>query len=295
MENFIFCENTKIEEHIENINNYGFTILKNKIPHELIDCVINEFETWGLMTENNFVNHRFNRVTNFHIFSKNTMDIATNKYVNEIISKLFNSQQCVYSSLFFREGTSQHFHRDTPHFYTNPIDMYYGVWYALEDIDANAGPLKYYVNSHKIADPSGYEIFNDVYKNLDDKSKIKIGSDFECIIKYNKIVEDECVNKNLICIDNNNYVYKINKGDIIIWHPKLLHGGSDIIDRTLTRYSMVTHNIPINTQVFNASHFFAEKPTEKYLENKLTHEYIIHNNIPIVNHNIPPKVQSTYA
>ena len=58
---------------------------------------------------------------------------------------------------------------------------------------------------------------------------------------------------------------------------------------------MVTHNIPINTQVFNASHFFAEKPTEKYLENKLTHEYIIHNNIPIVNHNIPPKVQSTYA
>ena len=57
---------------------------------------------------------------------------------------------------------------------------------------------------------------------------------------------------------------------------------------------MVTHNVPIYTPVFNAEHFFSLKPTDKYLENKFTHNYIKHNNINIVDHNICPKVQKGY-
>ena len=114
-------------------------------------------------------------------------------------------------------------------------------------------------------------------------------------MEYNNEIEVLAKKNNLLCKDETNYIDKINKGDIIIWHPKLLHGGSNIIDPTLTRYSMVTHNVPINTAVFNAAHFFTQKQTQQYLENKFTHQYILHNNINIFNHNIPPHVQKSYV
>jgi ectoine hydroxylase-related dioxygenase (phytanoyl-CoA dioxygenase family) len=257
--------NESILEHINNINDNGFTIIKNGIDTELVNKVIYEFDEWTSNKENNFKKFNKDRVFNFHIYSENTMSLVTNKYVNQIIKSLFNTEQVIYSSLFFREGTAQHFHRDTPHFYTNPIDMYYGVWYSLEDIDVNAGPLKYYIGSHKLEDPSGYKVFNEVYKDVENKDDINIGSDYTCIVEYNNYIEDLSIKNNLMCVDESNYINKINKGDIIIWHPKLLHGGSNIIDKKLTRYSMVTHNIPINTQVFNAKHFFTKENLEKEL------------------------------
>ena len=223
------------------------------------------------------------------------MSLVTNKYVNQIIKGLFNTEQVIYSSLFFREGTAQHFHRDTPHFYTNPIDMYYGVWYSLEDIDVNAGPLKYYIGSHKLENIIGHEVFNDVYKHVENKDNINIGSDYTCIMEYNKYIEDLSIHNNLTCVDETNYINKINKGDIIIWHPKLLHGGSNIIDEQLTRYSMVTHNVPINTQVFNAKHFFTKEPTPDYLKNEFVHKYINYNGINIVDHGVGPNVQISYV
>jgi len=287
--------NESILEHINNINDNGFTIIKNGIDIELVNKVICEFDEWASNKENNFKKFNKDRVCNFHIYSENTMSLVTNEYVNQILKGLFDTEQVIYSSLFFREGTAQHFHRDTPHFYTNPIDMYYGVWYSLEDIDVNAGPLKYYVGSHKLEDPIGYQVFNEVYKDVENKDDINIGSDYTCIMEYNKYIEDLSIHNNLKCIDESNYINKINKGDIIIWHPKLLHGGSNIIDEKLTRYSMVTHNVPINTQVFNAKHFFTKEPTQEYLKNEFVHKYINYNGINIVDHGVGPNVQKNYV
>lgn len=284
-----------MQHHISNIENNGFTIVRNGIDIDLIDRVVNDFEYWSYLEENGFKKFNKDRITNFHIYSKNTKDLVTNSYVNDILKTLFNKEQVIYSSLFFREGTSQEYHRDTPHFYTNPIDQYYGVWYALEDINVNAGPLKYYIGSHKLEVPNGYDTFNQIYENVTNKDEIDISGDYSCILKYNKVIEDMCKENNLISVNQNNYINQIYKGDIIIWHPKLLHGGSDVIDPTLTRYSMVTHNVPIGTQVFDALHFFAPKPRKEYLENKFIYNYINHNNINIVDHKCNPRVQKGYT
>ena len=143
MENLDYINEEIIQTHINNIQENGFTIIRNAFDDKLADDVVNDFNTWSNLNE--FDSNMFNRVTNFHTLNKNTLDLATNKIVDRILVKLFGKQQCVYSSLFFREGTAQHFHVDTPHFFTNPINQYYGVWFALEDIDKNAGPLKYII------------------------------------------------------------------------------------------------------------------------------------------------------
>lgn len=278
-----------LEEHLKNIDNDGFTIIKKAVDLNVIENVVNDFDNW--CKDSDFQPNSFNRVTNFHIYSKNTLDLVTNKYVNLIMEKSFGTKQCVYSSLFFREGTSQHFHVDTPHFYTNPINKYFGVWYALEDIHQNAGPLKYYIKSHKLETLYGYETYNKLYKN---KDSISNDENLNCLIDYNKSIENLCQKNNLEKIDETNYKYKIEKGDIIIWHPNLLHGGSDIIDSSLTRYSMVTHNIPVGIPVFNAGEFFRKEPSREYINNTCKFEYIIHNDIHIVNHFAEPRVQRTY-
>lgn len=278
-----------IQTYINNIENNGFTIIPKAFDSELADLVVNDFNIWT--RSNEFSSNKFNRVTNFHMLNKNTLDLVTNKIVDRILVKLFGKQQCVYSSLFFREGTAQQFHIDTPHFFTNPINQYYGVWFALENIDQNAGPLKYYIKSHKIETQYGYDVVNKLFPN---KQTLTNEENLECLLYYNKLLEDKANENNLIKVDENNYLYKINKGDIIIWHPNLLHGGSNILDNKLTRYSMVTHNVPINTQVFNASHFFSEKPTQEYIQNNCKYLYKYHNNIPIIDHNGLPRVQKTY-
>ena len=107
------------------------------------------------------------------------------------------------------------------------------------------------------------------------------------------MIENECEERGLELIDENNYE-QINKGDAIIWHPKLLHGGSNVVDPSLTRYSMVTHNVPINHSVFNASHFFVSEPTTDYLTHKKTYEYLNFNNIKYFNHRVQPRVQNSY-
>jgi ectoine hydroxylase-related dioxygenase (phytanoyl-CoA dioxygenase family) len=264
-------------EHVENIRKNGYTILRQAVDHSLINTVRMEFDQW--IAEHNFKTR--DRVVSFHVYSKNTIELVTNPMIHEIVSLFFDKEQVVYSSLCFREGTMQDYHRDTPHFYTNPINQYCGVWYALEDIHADAGPLKYIIGSHNIDDPDGHEIFN----QIKDKDL--------CFEKYNGQIKKECEEKMLTTVDEQNY-NPINKGDIIIWHPKLLHGGSMVIDPRLTRYSMVTHNIPIDTQVYNSAHFFTEVPTQEYIKNKFNFQYIQQNNVNIVDHNVLPYIQTKY-
>ena len=280
-----------LKKHTANIQNNGYTIIRNGFDPILADTIVHEFDEWSSKPENKFVPFKQERITNFHIHSENTLNLVTNKNVNKLITSLFKKEAVVYSSLFFREGTTQPYNRDTPHFYTNPIDQYYGVWYALEDVDINAGPLKYYIGSHNINNVDGHEIFNSIYT---DDDIVNLNTDYRCFIDYMKPVEQKCKELKLSEINEKKY-NKICKGDIFIWHPRLVHGGSDIIDNSLTMYSMVTHNIPINTAVFGSTHFFSKSPTEQYVKNECLFNYIKHNSINIVDHNIGPQVQKSFA
>ena len=56
---------------------------------------------------------------------------------------------------------------------------------------------------------------------------------------------------------------------------------------------MVTHNIPINTQVFNAKEFFTKEPTIQYLNNECVYKYKQHNGVKYVDGQ-KPFIQNYY-
>lgn len=178
-----------IDQHLLNIHKYGMTIIRNGVNLDLVDKVVEDFDNWSSQVENNFVKFNYEKVCNFHIQTENTMDLVTNIYVDQIISAFFNKEQVIYTSLFFREGTGQGYYRDTPHFYTNPINQYCGAWYALEDIDVDACPFKYCLSSHLIDDISGHNIYNSI--NMENMTFEK--HNFNCLITYNKKLEEDCI------------------------------------------------------------------------------------------------------
>lgn len=90
-----------IDNHVLNIQNNGFTIVKNEIDIDLVDKVVSDFDYWCGLEENNFKKFKKDRVVNFHIYNENTKQLVTNFYVNKILETIFEKEQVVYSSLFF--------------------------------------------------------------------------------------------------------------------------------------------------------------------------------------------------
>ena len=78
-----------IEYHVSNIQNNGFTIIKNGIDIDLVDKVVSDFDYWSSLEDNNFKKFNKDRVTNFHIYSENTKNLVTNFYVNKILETIF--------------------------------------------------------------------------------------------------------------------------------------------------------------------------------------------------------------
>ena len=275
-----------VKRHIGNIEKNGYTIIRNGIDKDLATKVIAEFDEWS----SNEIQYNQQQISNFHMYSNNTKDVVTNNYVNKILTSLFKNDPVVYSSLFFKKIINQtSYQRDTPHFYTNPIDQFYGVWYALEDMHSSAGPIKYYIGSHKLDVVDGHEIYNSIYT---DEDEVNLNNDFRCFTNYVNPTLQQCKDLNLSESTRKDNLYK---GDIVILHPRLMHGESAVIDNTLTRYSMFTCYIPINTAVFESSHYFSKSPTENYVKNECVFKYVDHNDVKLVDHGVGPHIQTTFT
>jgi Phytanoyl-CoA dioxygenase (PhyH) len=84
------------------------------------------------------------RFYNLHTISDAALQAALNPMVLELLDHLFTRRAALNSTHFFEQGSEQAIHRDTPFFYTDPLPgEFTGAWFALEEVDIEAGPLVY--------------------------------------------------------------------------------------------------------------------------------------------------------
>jgi Phytanoyl-CoA dioxygenase (PhyH) len=121
-------------------------------------------------------------------------------------------------------GTEQEIHTDAIHQTTFPLGFHVSAWLACQDIEVDAGPLFYYPRSHRLP----YALAADV--GIRPEAKDRSGEYRE---KYIPFIEDVVAEHRL-----RRKVFLAKKGDVLIWHHNLLHGGSAIIDQSLNRRSM---------------------------------------------------------
>lgn len=145
----------------------------------------------------------------------------------KILNLLMGKSVELFQSLNFFEGSQQKAHSDFIHMSTFPYGNLIASWVALEDLTEDCGPLHYYPGSHKLP----YTMNGD-FDNIG--SKLKLGNktygDYENRIE--ELVKENGLQKQ---------IFVANKGDLLIWHANLLHGGEPIQRKGSTRKSMAFH------------------------------------------------------
>lgn len=156
-------------------------------------------------------------------FDANVKRLAANETIRTLLSTLYGRRAHPFQTLNFPVGTQQHFHTDSIHFSSVPERFMCGVWVALEDVDAENGPLVYYPGSHKWP----------VYVNEHVRTA---GSDLRSVPDYTVMWRE------LVRIHGATpQRFFAKKGQALIWAANLLHGGDRQTDKSRTRWSQVTH------------------------------------------------------
>ena len=148
--------------------------------------------------------------------------LAVNPRILQMLQQLYGRRPLPFQTLNFPVGTSQLAHSDTIHFNSIPSGFMAGVWVALEDMDENNGALIYYPVSHKLPEYSMQDF--------------GLGTGYAHYKEY-----EQCLQK-IIAEQNLQAEYgTIRKGQALIWHANLLHGGAPRKDPGRSRHSQVTH------------------------------------------------------
>jgi hypothetical protein len=152
--------------------------------------------------------------------------IAANKSVLDLLGKLYGRRAFPFQTLNFPVGTQQAAHSDSVHFSSLPERFMCGVWLAMEDVDADAGPLFYYPGSHRWPIVTNALVGRRGFDNPLGSAQDPYGPAWRALCEAHGAQKE---------------VFLARKGQALIWCANLLHGGSRQNDPRLTRWSQVTH------------------------------------------------------
>lgn len=127
------------------------------------------------------------------------------------------------------KGSQQAVHSDSIHMTTYPLGYLTAAWIAFEDIHPDSGPLVYHPGSHRLP----YVFSNDVgigERDLKDIGYQSYQQKYEPFIR--QMIEEHHLQP---------AHFHARKGDVLVWHANLLHGGSTRRNLALTRKALVCH------------------------------------------------------
>jgi ectoine hydroxylase-related dioxygenase (phytanoyl-CoA dioxygenase family) len=173
------------------------------------------------------------------------LDILLAPAIVRFLSLIFDAEPLLIQSLTFERGSEQGIHQDTMYVVvSNPMELA-ASWTALQDVEPGSGELRYYEGSHRLPE----FLFSGEHKSWlpsrdgngqhDEKLK-RLHSDSE-----------------RLGLPLRTFLPK--KGDTLIWAADLAHGGSPVLDRSLTRRSMVGHYCPLGVE----PNYFSYLPERK--------------------------------
>ena len=175
---------------------------------------------------------RGKRIIESHAVLPEVRDAFASPKIVEFLQAVFGEPAVLAQSLVFQMGSEQPLHRDTTFVrFVKPLSMV-GVWIALEDVRAGSGELSYVTGSHRLPDFP--------YSN-GKKDGIEVSP--EELDKSLRWVVEESERRGL-----SRQLFRPKKGDALLWHADLAHGGSPITDPQLTRQSLVGHLCPLSVR-----------------------------------------------
>ena len=212
----------KLKQWVEN----GFLVLENFFDGKLIDNVNEEVEQ--LIKEGKLgFNFTGRKIMFAHKQSAAVDKLFRDKKLIELFEFILGKKVKPFQTINFIYGSEQKAHSDSIHMSTQPPGYLIAAWIALEDIKEGSGELHYYSGSQKLS-----YIMSDDFQS--GNTYFTIGKDF-----YKRYEEE--IKKRIEKSKIQKQTFLAKKGDVLIWHANLLHGGEPVINKTLTRKSQVCH------------------------------------------------------
>lgn len=149
--------------------------------------------------------------------------IFNNKNLCGILNNFFSDKPKIIQSMFFEGNSFTQEHQDTYYLDSENVGNLTAAWIALEEIKANAGRFFVCSKSHKI-NIKELKYYNQILSNHD-------------------LYVDEIIS---ICRENG-FEFKapfLDKGDVLLWNSKTLHGSLNSNSTTNSRASITLHSIP---------------------------------------------------
>jgi hypothetical protein len=166
------------------------------------------------------------RVQDAWAYNEDIRAIASNSGVLKLLAKLYGRKAFPFQTLNFPVGTAQHLHSDSIHFSSLPERFMCGVWLAMEDVHADAGPLTYLPGSHKWPILSNAMIGRRGFESPRERAQTPFEEAWDALVEHSGKFQE---------------TFLARKGQALIWAANLLHGGGARNDPTRTRWSQVTH------------------------------------------------------
>lgn len=198
------------------------------------------------------------------------LDICLFPDLMNLIQKIFGVEFGLHLNLSGYVSTERDWHPDD---YLNPAHVnawYCAVWMALDDIHAEAGPFEYVPGSHRWPSITRQRVFDTItlagHKELlDDHNWPALTQGIVGRVCQEEIMEREAETKFFIP----------KRGDLLIWHARLLHRGSKPLNPELLRKSLISHYSSIQhrsdmpkpikyTSELAAGYYFPMRTLENY-------------------------------
>lgn len=221
----------------------GYVVLERAIEPELIDAYLadvydlfdqrclsvmisagyNQYSTIRDFKDQDYYRHGL-RIIDFHNSSIAAKKLSLHRSLARFLGHIFREAPVVMQSLTFMKSTQQEIHQDHAYVVAETPSHMAASWIALEDIDPKSGPLMYYAGSHTIP----------IFDWGD--GMFRTGQSTKNENQFAEWIHQRSKERGLPLQH-----HTPRKGDVLIWHGTLGHGGALATDPSLTRKSYVTH------------------------------------------------------
>jgi ectoine hydroxylase-related dioxygenase (phytanoyl-CoA dioxygenase family) len=230
----------------------GYVVVEGAVPERLCQAAnadLDEFKARNrrVVAENLRKTGALRRVVNLHLVIDSLAAVFSANGALDVCDRFFDAETVLYTSLMFERGSEQDLHRDSPAFVTRPEGNYLGVWAALEDVDTDNGPLVVVPRSHSLPQLDVGAMAVELYgEPANAPATDQLGWD-----RYQNAVKEQSEAHGLSPVE-----IHVRRGDVVVWHPLLFHGGAPHRSLKRTRRSLVMHVTPFGVPVYHQDVFF---------------------------------------
>ncbi|WP_176591895.1 phytanoyl-CoA dioxygenase family protein [Sphingobium sp. EM0848] len=236
----------------------GYVILEGAAPHHLVDAFQRKIELafregndqvlyqkhgqQVVQYLNEPADRKGGRVVDSFVPLSEALDLFSVPRLMNFFKLIFDAHPLLFQSLSFDQGSQQGLHQDTAYVVVNrPLELA-ACWIALEDVRPGSGQLVYAPGSHRRPDWD----FGGNKKHWDPSQD---GPDTHNAWSVDVAEQAKRSDRGIV-------PFYAKKGDILIWHADLAHGGAPVENDDLTRQSLVGHFCPQTA----APYYFSTNP-----------------------------------